>query len=132
MTDEQINIAIAESLGIEPTLVEWWAWKDDGDGGRICMSSPIKDHVEKWLADNPVYAKGFIAKPFYRYPNYTADLNACHEFEKTVMLNSHTRLNYLAWLGWENDYAATVFACVHATPRQRCEAYLRTIGKWLE
>lgn len=136
MTNEQINIAIAESLGIEPTLVEWWAWKDDGDGGRICMSSPIKDHVEKWLADNPVYAKGFIAKPFYRYPNYTADLNACHEFEKT--LDDDLDLDYSENLesvtgsrwGANNSYDMSKYRS--ATACQRCEAYLRTIGKWLE
>lgn len=103
MTDEQINIAIAESLG----------WESCG------MASSGK-------------LMGYKTEEWEQLPNYTADLNACHEFEKTVMLNSHTRLNYLSWLGWENDYASTVFACVHATARQRCEAYLRTLGKWIE
>lgn len=108
MTDEQINIAIAESLG----------WKHETR--RMMGYGGIRSATAYYWTKN-----GSIGE----IPNYTADLNACHEFENTVMLNSHTRLNYLSWLGWENDYASTVFACVNATARQRCEAYLRTIGE---
>lgn len=107
MTDEQINIAIAESLG-------WKQCQHCATHGLKAWRYPTDDGCTDTL------------------PNYTADLNACHELEKTVMLNSHTRLNYLSWLGWENDYASTVFACVHSTASQRCEAYLRAIGKWIE
>lgn len=106
MTNEQINIAIAESLGeIDPRYTT--------TGGFIAS-----------------YVINGVTVGFHGLPNYTSDLNACHEFENTVMLNSHTRLNYLSWLGWENDYASTVFACVNATARQRCEAYLRTLNLW--
>lgn len=131
MTTEQINIAIAESLGVEPTLVEWWAWKDDGDGGRICMSAPTKERVETWLAENPVYAKGYIAKPFYRYPNYAADLNACHEFEKKLSLKD--RNVYTSWLYESSlNLGLATWESATATARQRCEACLRTIGRWKE
>ena len=42
------------------------------------------------------------------FPNYHGDLNAMHEAEKVIA------------------------EMVHATARQRAEAFLRTIGKWKE
>ena len=92
MTDEQINIAIAESLG----------WK-------LLANN-------RWTKPCGIYAD---------LPNYTADLNACHEFEKS--LNTDDAHMYY-WrlkqeIGWE--YAS-------ATASQRCENYLKTIGKWIE
>jgi hypothetical protein len=92
VTDEQINIAIAESLGWKLLANNRWT--------RPC---------------------GFYAD----LPNYTADLNACHELEKTLNTDdarSYYRILELQ-LGWES---------ASATARQRCEAYLKTIGKWIE
>ena len=92
MTDDQINIAIAESLG----------WK-------LLANN-------RWTKPCGIYAD---------LPNYTSDLNACHEFEKS--LNTDDAHMYY-WrlkqeIGWE--YAS-------ATASQRCENYLKTIGKWIE
>ena len=92
MTDEQINIAIAESLG----------WK-------LLANN-------RWTKPCGIYAD---------LPNYTADLNACHEVEKA--LNTDDAHMYY-WrlkqeIGWE--YAS-------ATASQRCDNYLKTIGKWIE
>jgi hypothetical protein len=56
-------------------------------------------------------------------PDYANDLNAMHEAEETLgpeqARQYHNRLGRTGavWL-W------------HATARQRCEAFLRTIGKW--
>lgn len=122
MTDEQINIAIAESLGYMDIY-------RCGSSGKRTEQGLLHGKMLCGTLDQPSPNYG---REYVFIKRYTADLNACHELEKTVMLNSHTRLNYLSWLGWENDYASTVFACVHATARQRCEAYLRTIGKWIE
>ena len=92
MTDDQINIAIAESLG----------WK-------LLANN-------RWTKPCGIYAD---------LPNYTSDLNACHEFEKA--LNTDDAHMYY-WrlkqeIGWE--YAS-------ATARQRCEAYLKTLNLWIE
>ena len=95
MTDEQINIAIAESLGWKLLANNRWT--------RPC---------------------GFYAD----LPNYTADLNACHELEKT--LEGMNQISYLAKLHENNHYCSWGGTC--ATARQRCEAYLRTLGKWIE
>ena len=95
MTDEQINIAIAESLGIEVKPC-------------TCTTSP-------WID----------AKTRKHIMSYTSDLNACHEFEKS--LNTDDAHMYY-WrlkqeIGW--GYAS-------ATASQRCKNYLKTIGKWIE
>ena len=92
MTDEQINIAIAETMG----------WK-------LLANN-------RWTKPCGMWADLL---------NYTSDLNACHEFEKS--LNTDDAHMYY-WrlkqeIGWE--YAS-------ATASQRCENYLKTIGKWIE
>lgn len=56
-------------------------------------------------------------------PDYLHDLNACHEMEKTLV----NTFQYQLWLDRltnRNEW--------HATAAQRCEAFLRTIGKWKE
>jgi len=48
-----------------------------------------------------------------------------HEAEKV--------LNEKQWVAyWRELYRLNVFPTVHATARQRAEAFLRTIGKWEE
>jgi len=109
MTDQQINIAIAESLGwtnINHGTVQYTARMPNG----------------KWDI----------------IPNYTSDLNACHECVKT--LTDAQRTTYREHLSkiWTRDYNSRcgLFPrhddSVNATARQRCEAYLRTIEKWKE
>lgn len=72
-------------------------------------------------------------------PDYPNDLNAMHEAEK--MLTGEQRIDY--WnkviaicdrdMGLPGKrWAATTFFIIHATAAQRCEAFLRTIGKWTD
>ena len=112
MTNEQINIAIAESLGeIDPRYTT--------TGGFIAS-----------------YVINGVTVGFHGLPNYTADLNACHEFEKT--LDDDLDLDYSGNLesvtgtrwGANNSYDMSKYRS--ATARQRCEAYLRTLKKWTE
>ena len=77
-------------------------------------------------------AIGEIIRPalhgnIYRPPrDFCNDLNAMHEAEKRLLSGYWMRycecLNCL--LG------KSVYASVHATARDRAEAFLRTIGKW--
>lgn len=61
-------------------------------------------------------------------PNYISDLNACHEFEKTLEPMQHIAYDrHLHRLVDE-----TVTWKWHATARQRCEAFLRVHGQWEE
>ena len=106
MTNEQIsiNIAIAELLGW--TEIEQYTQAVDG-----------------WYGYEPKNG------PHSQIPDYCNDLNAMHEAEK--MLNRKQ----------QNDYCFTLmdiqkswggFKRLHATARQRAEAFLRTFGKWEE
>lgn len=113
MTDQQINIAIAESLG-------------------------AKQEKYSLYGDEPtwVFKKYFCA--LVDLPRYTTSLDACAEFEAT--LTRDEQYHYDCYLFkqcvpmdrgdvFDPDSA---FLCITATPRQRCEAYLRTKGLWQE
>ena len=65
--------------------------------------------------------------------NYTGDLNSMHEAEKWLLKHSQNQPTDRVWA----EYSARlddVGICikVHATAAQRSEAFLRTIGKWVE
>jgi hypothetical protein len=109
MTDEQINIAIAEVCG--------WSVVSD----TLCNVYPNSRTGEPEL--NPVAP----------LPDYCQDLNAMHEAERAL---TESGVNaWWAYVAYINRYNATPFGvetAVHATARQRAEAFLRTVGKWEE
>jgi hypothetical protein len=100
MTDERINIEIAELCG----------WKKDSQNGfQPTWKNP----------DGTRYAESLL-------PNYTADLNACHEFEQKF---GHIN----EWFYYEKALAEITDGYIfHATARQRCEAFLRVHNQWEE
>jgi hypothetical protein len=106
MTNEQINIAIAEACGWEK--VE----------GEECF---FDNGIEQIYIEN--------------IPDYCNDLNAMHEAEKV--------LNDEQWPEYREELRNVVLggirmvsqwckADLHATARQRAEAFLKTLGKWEE
>ena len=110
MTAEAQRIAIAEALGY--TQEEPWL------DGRDCWSH--KEH--------PTHM-GFDV-----IPDYLNDLNACHEFEKVLdkMTGIHEPSVGIC-TGNEVYEDMLLGMCDHpirATAAQRCEAFLKTIGKW--
>jgi hypothetical protein len=61
-------------------------------------------------------------------PDYLNDLNACHEMEKALgPFGTKLWHDYTMLLG-----GIMAGEQVHAAAAQRCEAFLRTIGKWVE
>jgi len=57
--------------------------------------------------------------------NYCNDLNAMHEAEKVLVLAQ--------WVVYGEELARlNAFPMVHATAKQRAEAFLKTIEKWEE
>lgn len=62
-------------------------------------------------------------------PDYLCDLNACHEMEKVL-----TRDQW--WKYFENlqDVMEEIVVqnIIRATAPQRCEAFLKTLGLWVE
>ena len=102
MTNEQINIKIAELCG----------WK--------------RHPQDQWIIIPPNALHSF--PPLFTTPNYTADLNACHEFEKTLTPEQESA--YWEHLLQAHEYIQPWAGC--ATARQRCEALLRVHGQWEE
>lgn len=104
MSDEQINIAIADACG-------WSVYLDNNPGYGI-------NHSAQHDEEEPL-------------PDFCRDLNAMHEAEKWIlkMLNEEGDyflfVDHLTLICKNNNP-------FHATARQRAEAFLKTIGKWKE
>lgn len=80
---------------------------------------------------------GYEPEKFQReaeLPDYTSDLNAMHEAEKTLS-EAHCYI-YNQWLckaaGAWTPRSKAVNWVFHATAAQRAEAFLRTMGLWKE
>lgn len=110
MTPEQQRIAIAEACG----------WVPDVRGNGIWYAP--KEHGPKQL------------------PDYLNDLNAMHEAEKVLRQNQFHFVDYYGNLfkvisgksHYDGDIGYFGFELVNATASQRAEAFLRTIGRWIE
>jgi len=111
MTDEQINVAIAEACGwrnckVLPKPKKYW---DVSDVPEMCR-----------IGSPPVAGS-------CTFPNYCNDLNAMHEAEEVLLWNKGPGVwecyrNKLRGKYGEDD--------IHTTARQRAETFLKTIGKW--
>jgi len=64
----------------------------------------------------------------HAYPNYCIDLNAMHEAEKVL---TREQINAFCQKLFPTNYCG-VWWSIHATARQRAEAFLKTLGKWEE
>jgi hypothetical protein len=109
MTDEKINIAIAEACGMRGV----WEKKITSCG---CDG--------QWDYFNP---QG------NRLPDYCNDLNAMHEAVLSVLNVASSQLNWdycriLGEVTGSGEHVTT--ALVHSTAAQRAEAFLKTINKW--
>lgn len=120
MTPEQINIAIAEFCGWEMEL---------------CVSPLDKTtSLRLWKSPSHLRLQASI-------PNYYGDLNAIHEAEIHIIKTGQWE-NYKTWLWMVHTKSTSLVEAVtkeirgddviHADAPQRCEALLRTTGKWEE
>lgn len=108
MTNEQINAVIAEACG--------------------------------WTRVNATHRSGKATNADYVgtefLPDYCNDLNAMNETEKVLDYEqceafSNAVADIVHAANREKDYPFPwCFARIHATARQRAEAFLRTLGKW--
>lgn len=66
-------------------------------------------------------------------PNYLNDLNAIHEAEAILKDEKSHRFGIvLLDVVESHGIPASRFNHIHASAQHRCEAFLRTIGKWTE
>ena len=108
MNPEQQRIAIAEACG-------WRIKRRDITGFNV------------WEPDAKLPAQ-LCNNLENKIPNYLNDLNAMHEAENVLT-------NEQWWLFVEfltEIRGGGVALCISATAAQRAEAFLRTIGKWVE
>ena len=121
MTPEAQRIAIAEACG--------WKWQEGEEptyGGSF-KSTGWYDHKDKW------HTGGWKNKT-RGLPDYLNDLNAIREAEK--VLTERQELFYLVRLTDAMKVSATIGWQIektyHASAAQRAEAFLKTIGKWID
>ena len=102
MTEEEINIAIAESEG--------WLWVE----GVIAPADGWKNPTTGEISDDPD-----------DLPKYTEDLNAMHEAEKVLTWGQMGQ-----YCGELDDLETRASHGIHATAAQRAEAFLKTLNLW--
>lgn len=120
MTNDEINTAVAESVGADcmtGSAYATWPMSSRDMLLRITVHVAMSDERDGRL--------------FAAIPNFCNDLNAMHEVEKSldvdVNINGSPRYVYA---GHIYNIVERVCQPFRATARQRAEAYLRTIGKW--
>ncbi len=62
-------------------------------------------------------------------PDYLNDLNAMHEAEKVLLKDVHLYLDYVSRL---SKMVGGNYDAVFATAAQRAEAFMKTLGLWVE
>jgi hypothetical protein len=102
MTDRQINEAIAIACG----------WR-------------FEDGVYMWTKDRIDWTSPELW-------DWCNDLNAMHEAEKVLAPKNWDRFSEKWWDYYHHLLDGDVQKTIHATARQRAEAFLRTLGKWEE
>lgn len=122
MSDQEINIAIAEACG--------WTWIEE-DYTYHGFTCDIPMTRRRWTPPNG-------GKPTLNIPDYCNDLNAMHEeimsLEGPIRDHSFRRalaksVGVIGFEDWEHSLVC-LDKLTNATASQRAEAFLRTIGKW--
>lgn len=129
MTNEEINIVIAESVGWHPhpdndkRKQKFWTYGGGGYG--------LPNGCDKRKAANPPIHDG-AWENILGLPDYCNDLNAMHEAEK--VLTPEQLVDYCAFSlrVATGEGCVTDYKMIRATAAQRAEAFLKTIGKWKE
>ena len=124
MNPEQMRIAIAEACG--------YKWITHTSSGIVALSNVGPNQFWKYC-ERPLDVSGYCSF----VPNYPSDLNACADMEKTL-ISGKAREYYEVQLPQICGYGAMSFdfqnkrLIVSATAPKRCEAFLRTVGKWVD
>lgn len=126
MTDQEINIAVAECCGIPRGTIDRWL--------DYTLAERQFQHAE--ISIDEYYQRHLRLEPncIPRIPNYCHDLNAMQEAER--LIPESERYGYCQWLmklqapHRSTGHMENTWLAVTATARQRAEAFLRTVGKY--
>lgn len=142
MTDQQINAAIAEITGSNKLVGlkkrgMWWRHKargytyNESEAWRI-----TEEEAKKYARPNDIDA---VTVERFKPIDYCNDLNAIMRATQQTFGTAASKLEYTEQLtracktdGWVILSASDAFDLIHATARQRAEAFLRALGKWEE
>ena len=131
MTNEQINIAIAESLGWRK-ITQFSQYPKSWGGKPARYDTPVwRLTLRHDLEEDECHKygwKGNKGDVIYDGPNYTSDLNAMHKAE-IAMFKSDGLLWHKYASCLDEDYVNQPYT-IGATARQRAEAYLKTLNLW--
>lgn len=118
MTPEAQRIAIAEARG----------WTFD----KRTPNEKVIAFTKRWLSSNKHDTNHYFC------PDYLNDLNSCAGFRKSLTFSQRLDFDGLFLMivsrdaGLNHNVLLALRECYDATALQRCEAFLRTIGKWEE
>lgn len=124
MTDQEINIAIAEACGRKKVP---FTGQDGENHGEMFQEY-------RWILYD--HNGGIVSTGL---PDYCHDLNAMHEAEKTLigrplgpLASAHFLYveRLLRLIECDPGVVGDEWKLIHATSQQRAEAFLRTMGKW--
>jgi hypothetical protein len=117
MTDEQIRVEIAKALGwkfsrIGERSMRAWAW-EPGESGMDDQYPMIEGNEIKWCG----------------CPNWPGEIGAAWALEESIpeLYRGAYIRELCKVLGFDN-FQPILWDLTHATPRQRCEAYLAWKG----
>ncbi len=124
MTPEEINRAVNEEMGWKPETRKFYAGKRNvkgwGFNTHLTLGSPHR----------------FFTINGEHFTNYFADLNACREMEETLTTGEAciywSTIHSIAGDEANTGHWRDLYATGHASAHQRCEAFLRVKGKWVE
>ena len=124
MNKSQINHRIAKLCGWKP--VKQWYISVDGGKTPLMYFETKKQAAEKLAFAIPCEEHADCPLPQIwclesKVPNYCECLNSMHQAEST--LDEEQWVDYIDWLPREWE------AAIHATARERAEAFLKAFGK---
>ena len=150
MTDQEINIAIAEACGWrlfvirKPLYAPFDLYRPNAQGytGNIAEAWKVAEDVAKKYVTGPAYNNEpdkVVMEPA-PVPDYCHDLNAMHEAWNYARTHDKSP-DHEFESGFDLALTEVVLKTginptfvksytINATARQRAEAFLRTIGKW--
>lgn len=120
MTEQEQNLAIAEFCGVE--LTGWYCPKC-----RVQVSPEEVTFYQEHDNRSGGCGEGVTARPL---PEYVHDLNAVYEAEEHLQSPYSVYVATLEHVCGSAGDNALAWPYIHATAAQRCEALLKTIGKW--
>ena len=122
MTPDSIRLAIANKLGYK---------------GCICPSCEYRKAKHLHQGKQVFFFEDYTT-PEHRLPNWTTNLNDCFRMEETLTEDEggyfEEQLEDICQKALElsgSDHWLRFKVC-HATPVQRCEAFLRTFNLWTD